>query len=270
MTQHLVSLAALILLVSGCGRFIVHSRFFKIKKLLDSLSILLLAGALLLHWFYYIHNMGLNLLLSFPVVTFYESSVLFVLITLLILNCYFAQQAQNNSLFALADCICGTLLLALNFFSVPASPILFLPSLKSYWLIAHVSLSFLAYALFFSAALISCVALFSVDDERKKTIVIDLIGKGLILFTIGGLIFGAIWAEHSWGRFWAWDPKETWAFITWCIYALLTHLAWSKQISSRTLFVLTALAFLSVLFTFVGVSYLFAGLHSYIKVGDLL
>ena len=85
---------------------------------------------------------------------------------------------------------------------------------------------------------------------------------GLVIFTIGGLFFGSIWAHHSWGRFWAWDPKETWAFITWCAFLAILHFDHRRELPPRKLAAATLAAF-AVLITYVGVNIFFAGLHSY-------
>jgi len=86
---------------------------------------------------------------------------------------------------------------------------------------------------------------------------------GLALMTIGTFL-GAVWANESWGRYWGWDPKETWALITVVVYSIVTHLHLVKQWQSEWLFnLLSVLAFSSVLMTFLGVNYFLSGMHSY-------
>ncbi|MDD3967923.1 MAG: cytochrome c biogenesis protein CcsA, partial [Proteiniphilum sp.] len=73
-----------------------------------------------------------------------------------------------------------------------------------------------------------------------------------------------VWANESWGRYWGWDPKETWALITVVVYSIVTHLHLVKQWQSEWLFnLLSVLAFSSVLMTFLGVNYFLSGMHSY-------
>jgi ABC-type transport system involved in cytochrome c biogenesis permease subunit len=86
---------------------------------------------------------------------------------------------------------------------------------------------------------------------------------GLVLLAIGTFL-GAIWADVSWGRYWGWDPKETWALITILVYTAVTHIHMIKGNNRLWLFnLLSVIAFLSVLMTFFGVNYFMSGMHSY-------
>ena len=161
--------------------------------------------------------------------------------------------------------LCGAAaLLALNLSAVPERPAVFMPSLRSGWLIAHVSLSFVAYAMYGAAAFMGFSLMFKPQNAFRARWVRDLVAAATLVFTVGGLLFGAVWAHHSWGRFWAWDPKETWAFITWCAYLLLLHFDLRRTLSNRMLGLWAFLNFWIVLFTYFGVSLLFVGLHGYI------
>ena len=99
--------------------------------------------------------------------------------------------------------------------------------------------------------------------DMLERIIYKFITAGFAIFTIGGLVFGAVWAETSWGRYWSWDPKETWAFITWVIYGIYLHgrysLRWSKEMAAS----IALIGFLVTIFTYLGVNLLFPGLHSY-------
>ena len=79
------------------------------------------------------------------------------------------------------------------------------------------------------------------------------------------VIAGAIWAEHAWGRYWNWDPKEVWAFITWVIYAAYLHARATAGWKGKAASVIALVGFASLLFNFVGINYFFGGgsLHSY-------
>ncbi|MDR1369108.1 MAG: cytochrome c biogenesis protein CcsA, partial [Dysgonamonadaceae bacterium] len=86
---------------------------------------------------------------------------------------------------------------------------------------------------------------------------------GLACMTAGSFL-GAIWANESWGRYWGWDPKETWALVTIVVYAATLHLRLIKRGDNTFLFNLMAvLSFLSVLMTYFGVNYFLSGMHSY-------
>jgi cytochrome c-type biogenesis protein CcsB len=89
-----------------------------------------------------------------------------------------------------------------------------------------------------------------------------LISVGLVMLT-AGIILGAVWADTAWGRPWGWDPKETWAAISWGVYALFAHLHLFGKWRGITAVLVSILGFLCVIFTYVGVSFFLAGLHSY-------
>ena len=82
------------------------------------------------------------------------------------------------------------------------------------------------------------------------------------LFLSAGIITGAVWANSAWGRYWGWDPKETWSLITWFIYATLLHAKLMRGWHGRRIAFLSILGFFAVLFTYFGVN-LLPGLHSY-------
>ena len=149
------------------------------------------------------------------------------------------------------------------------------PVLKSYWLSIHVSVITASYGFFGIAAILGVVNLFLFMLRAKKRADIDVHIKnmtyyievtlilGLVFLVIGNFL-GAIWANESWGRYWGWDPKETWAYISIIVYTIVLHLRLVKKIYSAYLFsVLTVLAFFSILMTYFGVNFYLAGLHSY-------
>ncbi len=96
------------------------------------------------------------------------------------------------------------------------------------------------------------------DEITYKAIAI-----GFPIFTLGGLIFGAIWADQAWGVYWSWDPKETWSLITWFIYAFYLHSRLLRGWRGRKIAVVASLGFVAVIFTYLGVNILLSGLHSY-------
>jgi len=106
------------------------------------------------------------------------------------------------------------------------------------------------------------------DPELLDEISYRAVAIGYPIFTLGGLIFAMIWAKEAWGRYWAWDPKETWALIAWLVYSAYLHFRISKGWEGRPAAWLAVLGFGVVLFTLVGVNLLIVGLHSYAG-GDL-
>lgn len=145
----------------------------------------------------------------------------------------------------------------------PLAPI---PALRSHWLVLHVSFSFVGEAFFAVAFAASVYYLLTKDKERRRAvdrIIYTSIGIGYPIFTAGALIFGAVWAQYAWGSYWSWDPKETWALITWIIYTGYLHTRLMKKTRGTASAVLSVTGFAVTMFTFFGVNYLMSGLHSY-------
>jgi cytochrome c-type biogenesis protein CcsB len=150
------------------------------------------------------------------------------------------------------------------------------PVLKSYWLTLHVSVIISSYGFLGLGAILGLIVmiLYSISNPRNSQRVSNAIDEltvlnystltiGLYLLTIGTFL-GAIWANESWGRYWGWDPKETWSLITMMIYSIVIHSRMIKPLKSIYTFNLLSLfAFFSVLMTYFGVNYYLSGLHSY-------
>ena len=96
------------------------------------------------------------------------------------------------------------------------------------------------------------------DDITYKSIAV-----GFPLFTVGGLLMGAIWANSAWGKYWTWDPKETWSLITWFVYALYLHARFVGGWRGKRVAILAIVGFISVIFTYLGVNLVLSGLHAY-------
>lgn len=153
------------------------------------------------------------------------------------------------------------------------------PVLKSYWLVIHVAAITVSYGFFglaFILGLINMVIYIIRTKKTKKylgslaqelTYVSELtISIGLALATIGTFL-GGVWANESWGRYWGWDAKETWALVIVLIYAMILHFRFIPKLKSAYVFsVASILSFGTVLMTFIGVNYyLSKGLHSYAR-----
>jgi cytochrome c-type biogenesis protein CcsB len=150
------------------------------------------------------------------------------------------------------------------------------PVLKSYWLTLHVSVITGSYGFLGLGAVLGLITLilfsFSNNKNRERiSVTIDeltvinykTLTLGLYFLTIGTFL-GAVWANESWGRYWGWDPKETWSLITIIIYSIVIHsrlIPGMKDIFTFNL--LSLVAFSSVLMTYFGVNYYLSGLHSY-------
>ena len=131
------------------------------------------------------------------------------------------------------------------------------PMLQSPWLYFHVTIIMAAYALFLLLAILPLVG----GDRRGLISIINQWGVTLLGI---GIILGSIWASESWGSYWSWDPKETWALITFIVYALPMHKKIVCKIADWQFYKLYYLfALLFVLMTYFGVNFVLGGMHSY-------
>ena len=140
------------------------------------------------------------------------------------------------------------------------------PILRTPLLGVHVTTIIIAYALLAGAAVNALIALFTKDEKRRTQQA--LLGRLLLypatMLLASGIFIGAVWANLSWGRYWGWDPKEVWALVTLLVCSIGFHSHSLRFISKPKAFhIFCIVAFLAVLFTYFGVSYLLGGLHSY-------
>jgi cytochrome c-type biogenesis protein CcsB len=150
------------------------------------------------------------------------------------------------------------------------------PVLNSYWLMIHVAVIVASYGPFALGMILGFVSLLLIFFTNKKnkakmdlnimeiTYINELaLTIGLILLTIGNFL-GGQWANESWGRYWGWDPKETWALISIMVYAFVIHARFVPALRGKWMFnLLSMFAFVSILFTYYGVNFHLVGLHSY-------
>ena len=284
-----------------------------------------------MRWVEFYGFAGGGILRAVPITNLYESLMFFALL-LAVFYVVIEFKTKNKSLGAFAFAISGARVLFISAIGASSNLNPLVPALQSNWLLAHVSLSFIAYVCFAVSAIAALLYLIKVSNIRKsyyyviwtlvlglssatiifliltkvfgsngfidilymllmvilstlffiyglsiknlfKNIDFDLdmleriiykfITAGFAIFTIGGLVFGAVWAETSWGRYWSWDPKETWAFITWVIYGIYLHGRYSGRWSKEMAASIALIGFLVTIFTYLGVNLLFPGLHSY-------
>ena len=150
------------------------------------------------------------------------------------------------------------------------------PVLNSYWLMIHVAVIVASYGPFALGMILGFVALlliFFTNEKNKKKMDLNIqeityinelaLTVGLIMLTIGNFL-GGQWANESWGRYWGWDPKETWALISIMVYAFVIHARFVPALRGKWIFNLMSMfAFVSILFTYYGVNFHLVGLHSY-------
>ncbi|MET0760403.1 MAG: cytochrome c biogenesis protein CcsA [Flavobacterium sp.] len=150
------------------------------------------------------------------------------------------------------------------------------PVLNSYWLMIHVAVivaSYGPFALGMILGLVSLILIFFTNEKNKEKMALNIkeityinemaLTIGLIMLTIGNFL-GGQWANESWGRYWGWDPKETWALISIMVYAFVIHSRFVPALRGKWVFNLMSIyAFISILFTYYGVNFHLVGLHSY-------
>lgn len=152
-----------------------------------------------------------------------------------------------------------------------------MPALQSGWLNLHVGTAIISYGSFAVACGLSVMYLVDLKQkekgvEKKNLALPDadvcdylsyrVTAFGYLMLTLV-IITGAIWAKSAWSRYWGWDPKETWSFITWIIYSVYLHLRFHRGWKGKAAAWFSVIGFICVLFTFVGVNILLPGIHSY-------
>jgi cytochrome c-type biogenesis protein CcsB len=150
------------------------------------------------------------------------------------------------------------------------------PVLDSYWLMIHVAVIVGSYGPFALGMIVGFIAMILMILTTKKTkqrirltineltVVNELaLTVGVVMLTIGNFL-GGQWANESWGRYWGWDPKETWALISILVYAFVLHMRLIPGMRSKWLFnLMSVIAFASIIMTYFGVNFYLVGLHSY-------
>jgi cytochrome c-type biogenesis protein CcsB len=209
-----------------------------------------------------------------PLSNLYESLIFFAM-TIALIHLYISFRYKIRFIGVVASPIP---FLAMAYASLPKvndtiQPLI--PALQSNWLITHVMSCFVGYSAFAIAFGISIMFLIKPSDEGVQKgiasrfpdfdILDDLTHQMVMfgfLFLSIGIITGAVWANQAWGRYWGWDPKETWSLITWLIYATLLHARLMRGWQGKKIAILSCIGFFAVIFTYFGVN-LLPGLHSY-------
>jgi cytochrome c-type biogenesis protein CcsB len=229
----------------------------------------------------------------FPLSNLYES-LLFLAWGLLMIYIFIEQSFQNRTLGVLVVPIILSII-AFTEFSLPnelqlSKPLV--PALQSNWLFMHVSVMMLSYAALLFGSISSMLYLvgfflfknsqqLSISDEavlqsqfkeigmgktqnlvRLDEISYRLIGIGFCFLTLG-ILSGAVWANETWGTYWSWDPKETWALITWLTFAIYLHTRFIKGWEGQKPAWIASIGFFIIWICYLGVNLLGSGLHSY-------
>jgi len=211
----------------------------------------------------------------FPVSNLFESIFFFTLITIII---YLSIERIYKLRILGSFIIPLVFLISLSTFTLNSKLTPLNPALQSGWLFVHTMFCFLSYAGFLQTF---CLGIMYLTQERQlkrknpreiyrrlpSLQVLDKVGYYLLrfgfIFLTLGIVSGSIWAKDAWGAFWSWDPKEVWTLITWLIYATVLHARAISGWRGRKAAYLSIAGFISLLFTFFGVTFLLDGLHSY-------
>ena len=165
----------------------------------------------------------------------------------------------------------------------PVGPLV--PALNSYWYVFHVSTIIISSGIFLVGVVPAAMFLIKDgwdagkrgfpytlgrrvgDAGTLERLTFRLHAFAFPLFTFGALIAGPLWAEASWGRYWGWDPKEVWAFISWIVYAAYLHARATPSVKRKTATWIAIAGFVTMLMNLFGVNLFFEGLHSYADAG---
>ena len=266
-----------------------NNLIFKLSRGLVFLSNLLFGTTLLVRW------VGEG---YFPLSNLYES-LIFLSWTISFIHLIVEAKTQSRLVGSLATplvfFISGFSSLTLPVEMQKALPLV--PSLQSNWLMMHVSMMMISYATLIVGSLFSLLylafvyfnkevlstevinnngminSISSLSSEKKSLSKLSLlqtidiwsyriIGLGFPFLTIG-IISGAVWANEAWGSYWSWDPKETWALITWLVFAIYLHSRLLKGWQGKKAAILGSCGFFVIWICYLGVNFLGKGLHSY-------
>jgi cytochrome c-type biogenesis protein CcsB len=288
----LVKFSFLLLFFSMLSYLIETAFFFRKKeimfgKIFMGVANIFLVSFLVLRWYESGH---------FPLSNLYES-LIFLAWSLSLIHLYLEFMIENQ----LIGCVTSPTILLIQAFgtlSLPPEmqqPTALVPALQSNWLMMHVTLMILSYSALILGSLFSIGYLivtretpaisqnelqWNQNSEIELTLPLNnsnktselskmfdnlsyrILGIGFPLLTIG-ILSGAVWANEAWGSYWSWDPKETWALLTWLIFAIYLHTRFTKGWSGKKPALIASLGFLSVWICFLGVNLLGQGLHSY-------
>ena len=215
----------------------------------------------------------------FPLSNLYES-LLFLNWTLLSILIFIESKSKTK--------IIGAIIIPITLFIIIFATLILpkemqiasqlVPSLQSNWLMMHVSMMMMSYSILLMGSLISILFLiinknnlseFGKTNTSKNNLLKNLdnwsyrtIGFGFPCLTIG-IISGAVWANEAWGSYWSWDPKETWALITWIVFASYIHARLTKGWVGEKASFLGAIGFFVIWVCYLGTNFLGQGLHSY-------
>lgn len=237
---------------------------WNVTIVLTLISFILFAGNIILRWYVAQHA---------PWSNGYE---MLIFVAWVLLLCGFFTFRKSDFALPLATLFSGALLFVSYLDWINPEITNLMPVLKSYWLKVHVATIVSSYAPLALSAVLGLMALIlmiirtpktkdRIDLKIKELTYINESSMTIGLFVLAiGTFLGGIWANESWGRYWAWDPKETWALISVIVYAIVLHLRFIPALKNTYVVnVASMFAFWSIIMTSFGVNYYLSGLHSY-------
>ena len=257
-------------------------QIFKYRSKWIDIAIKTLLGIIIFLFALHVAGLGMRWYLSghAPWSDAYESMI-YVAWSVMLFGLLFGR--KSNLTIASSAFVCSMILMVAHWNWMDPAIANLQPVLQGYWLMIHVSVIVASYGPFAIGMILGFVALLLMiltNKENKAimdinikelTIINELaLTVGLVMLTIGNFL-GGMWANESWGRYWGWDPKETWALISIMIYAFVIHMRLVPGLRGRWLYnLMSVLAFGSILMTYFGVNFYLSGLHAYASGDQIL
>lgn len=257
------------LLLYGCTVFAFILAHFFHKPFFFNFAFVLIACAFICHT----ALLGLRcyILQRAPVSNMFETVIYVPWIT--VLGSFFFSKVFRNPFIMIGSCTVALLLLVIVYLGRMNSSLENVQAVldSQYWLIIHVLMIVGSYGLFLFSGILGHLSLLSYTlhwnarawAQKLEPLVLQTMYLGTALL-IPGTLLGGVWAAESWGRFWDWDPKESWAFISGCVYIFWIHLYRFHHVQGFGLAIGSIIGMQSIIFTWYGVNYILGtGLHSY-------
>lgn len=254
---HLFSWATLAVWIPAMGTVWFYEKSFRWRLLSD---VLMLSGVVFLSFFITLMWADLG---RPPLRTLGETRLWYALFLPLV--GFVVVKRYRYGWFASYSLLMGLVFLLINLLKPEIHDKTLMPALQSVWFVPHVIVYIAGYSFLGASALVSAVGLYyryfrkEVFDFSRMADTLVYSGFGFLTL---GLVFGGLWAKQAWGHYWTWDPKETWALITWLAYMVYIHLRYTRLRNQTTTLWILSVAFLLLLVCWFGINYLPAAQNS--------
>ncbi|MFV0484166.1 MAG: cytochrome c biogenesis protein [Bacteroidales bacterium] len=251
----IIAISTILFLVSGSLLVFFRKKHQKLGNILYLLGVIIITSFVIVMW---------NTLQRPPMRTMGETRLWYAIFLTAI--GYLIYKIWDYKWILTYSALVSSVFLLVNVFKPEIQSKNLMPALQSPWFIPHVSVYIMSYAMLGAATLMSIYSLHKKNYNNEFIVKIDdivYIGSGMLLL---GMLMGALWAKEVWCHFWSWDPKETWAFVTFAVYMLYVHWRKSKPLKRREAMIILIIAFVCLMITWKGVNYLpsaKASMHTY-------